>query len=145
MWSDRVVLLKPELRWAAKGEPFSIEDLHIPEGKSVLVVYRPKAFAGYAVVYPILLDRKPLTKPQSGGFVVAVVDPGVHTMGYPSRINYASMDWKTLPVETEADEKVYLEVTLQGGWWNDAKPDLHLVAEEIALAQLTKMKRSISP
>jgi hypothetical protein len=147
---DEQGLLKRHERMApgrirAKGEAFSANHLQVPPGKSAIFVYRPKRF--WSVVHvPVSLDASHLTDLQNGGFASAIVDPGMHTVSYASRVNprnapLTSFTSKAQFLEVGANEKAFLRVSIKLGW-DYATVNVDVVPEKKALTEIMSTRRS---
>ena len=130
----------------AKGERFSANHLQVPPGKSAIFVYRPKRFLAAGLHVPLSLDASHLTDLQNGGFALAIVDPGVHSVAYASRVNpgnapLTSFTSKAQLLELGANEKAFLRVGLQCGWdyWT---ANVDVVPEKKVLTEIISTRRS---
>lgn len=102
------------------GSKFSSDLLNIPEGKSAIFIYRPKSFLDPDVTVPVMIKDKYLSKLPKHGFDCLIIDPGMNTMAYPSKLTSPLASSEEIAivresVETNINEIAYFSVRVSPG------------------------------
>jgi hypothetical protein len=97
------------------GSKFSSDLLNIPEGKSAIFIYHPATFLGLSLDVPVMINDKYLFKLPKDGFDCLIVDPGMNTMAYPSKLTSPLASSEEIAivresVETNSNEIAYFSV-----------------------------------
>jgi hypothetical protein len=131
--------------------------IEVPAGKAAVYLYREKRIAASAILIPVSIDGVPITQLQSGGFAVALVEPGEHVLAFPERVippgdlafpgpaaRARTIGDKILSVQVEAGVDVYLEARTKVGM-NDCAIDFDRRAPAVAASRIAKTRRSPMP
>jgi len=120
---------------AAKGPKF--EPLTaIPEGKSLIYVYRPSGFVGGGVFYDVYVGQEKICELVQGGYCSTLVAPGEVEV-------WAKTESKTsLTLDAKANDVNYVKGGISMGFLV-GRPHLELVSKDVGASEIAACNQCV--
>jgi hypothetical protein len=138
------------LRWAERKQievPKPSEKfipLEIPQGQSVIYIFRPKTFLDPSSLNPVVrIDSKVVAQLRKGGYIVSDLQPGIHHISVnplhgPDSVNVLDLPTRTVSLKFLPDTAYYLQVKLIQGFV--IEPEMTIIPEEEAQAVIKYLR-----